>query len=336
MTTQCVIYSLLAIVGAASSTSSSCRKGQDPASGVSCASAEQHLAMVQRLARLDVVATPNMEDHALLGAEAAIAKSPEMQIQNTSRSTPLQDVYLTQNSCLSGYTKAPAHDGLNGDLNQGAGGKDIFLCLQYGFYNPIGNLKLDTDRNCASGGSLAPRQSGMTGDLNQGAGGSYIYLCVERTGLQWITDVYLVPGGVCHGATGNLNQGAGGERIVLCMQKSAVPTPSPSQYPTQFPTQLPTQSPTQSPTHSPTRDPTQDPTKSPTHAVGCQSWCEPSSRAWATKCEFNACLACANCADHPGQLKPGGQFCEGWCKYSTRPWTTKCKFERACADCTGC
>jgi hypothetical protein len=99
---------------------------------------------------------------------------------------------------------------------------------------------------------------------------------------------------------------------------------------------LPTQSPTQSPTLSPTLSPTQDPTKSPTHAVGCQSWCEPSSRAWATKCEFNACLACTSCADHPGQLKPGGQFCEGWCKLDPRPWTTKCNFKRKCGDCHPC
>jgi hypothetical protein len=84
---------------------------------------------------------------------------------------------------------------------------------------------------------------------------------------------------------------------------------------------------------APTAAPT---TKPPTHAVSCQSWCEPSSRAWATKCEFNACLACANCADHPGQLKPGGEFCEGWCKLDPRPWTTKCNFKRACGDCTGC
>jgi hypothetical protein len=81
---------------------------------------------------------------------------------------------------------------------------------------------------------------------------------------------------------------------------------------------------------------TEDPTKPSTHAVSCQSWCEPSSRPWATKCEFNACLACASCADHPGQLKPGGQFCESWCKHSTQPWTTKCSFEQACADCIGC
>jgi hypothetical protein len=86
----------------------------------------------------------------------------------------------------------------------------------------------------------------------------------------------------------------------------------------------------------PTQSPTQEPTKSATHPVGCQSWCEPSSRDWATKCEFNACFACGSCADHPGQLKPGGQFCAHWCPISTRPWTTKCTFERACADCVGC
>jgi len=90
-------------------------------------------------------------------------------------------------------------------------------------------------------------------------------------------------------------------------------------------------------TEAPTTEaPTTDPTKSPTHAVACQPWCEGDSRAWATKCEFNACLACDNCADTPGQLKPGGQFCDGWCKFSSLPWAKKCTFKQACGDCTGC
>jgi len=96
-------------------------------------------------------------------------------------------------------------------------------------------------------------------------------------------------------------------------------TPSPTSYPTPSPTN----SPTSYPTSYPTSSPTSYPTKSPTHAVACQPWCEEDSRAWATKCEFNACLACDNCADTPGQLKPGGQFCEGWCKFSSLPWAKK-------------
>ena len=94
-----------------------------------------------------------------------------------------------------------------------------------------------------------------------------------------------------------------------------------------------THAPTDAPTAAPT---TPAPTKSPTHSVACQSWCEGDGRAWAAKCGFNACLACDDCADTPGQLKPGGQFCEGWCKFDKRPWTTKCTFNQACSDCTGC
>ena len=106
--------------------------------------------------------------------------------------------------------------------------------------------------------------------------------------------------------------------------------------PTAYPTALPTPSPTNSPTSYPTSSPTSYPTKSPTHDVACQSWCEGDSRAWAAKCGFNACGACDNCADTPGQLKPGGQFCDDWCKYSSVPWAKKCTFKQACGDCTGC
>ena len=118
----------------------------------------------------------------------------------------------------------------------------------------------------------------------------------------------------------------------FCDAGTCKATPSPTSYPTPSPTK----SPTSYPTSYPTSSPTSYPTKSPTHALACQPWCEGDSRAWATKCEFNACLACDNCADTPGQLKPGGQFCDGWCKFSSLPWAKKCTFKQACGDCTGC
>jgi len=116
----------------------------------------------------------------------------------------------------------------------------------------------------------------------------------------------------------------------------ATPDLRPIPPPTAKPTPSPTNSPTSYPTSYPTSSPTSYPTKSPTHSVACQSWCEGDGRAWTAKCGFNACLGCDNCADTPGQLKPGGQFCEGWCKGDTRPWTRKCTFKQACGDCTGC
>jgi len=156
----------------------------------------------------------------------------------------------------------------------------------------------------------------------------------ESNGFPWVqvwptaslpSGCFIIDDGTFFNPTGN----AGDPNTrPLC---KAAPTAAPT---TKAPTAAPT---TQDPTAAPTTvAPTADPTESPTHAVACQPWCEGDSRAWAAKCQFNACLACDNCADTPGQLKPGGQFCDGWCKFSSLPWAKKCTFKQACGDCIGC
>lgn len=61
-------------------------------------------------------------------------------------SQPITDLYLSDSStCPEGYSLVDTKNTLNGDLNQGAGGKDIFLCQKKRGsgvkYNPIGNIK---------------------------------------------------------------------------------------------------------------------------------------------------------------------------------------------------
>ena len=71
------------------------------------------------------------------------------------------------------------------DLNQGAGGKDIFMCYKTGNSNSgweagdLYSVRVVTgkDAGCPSGSSRVTALDGLDGDLNQNAGGSFIYLC---------------------------------------------------------------------------------------------------------------------------------------------------------------
>ena len=106
----------------------------------------------------------------------------------------------TSSSCPAGWKSPEKFDGLNGDLNQGAGGKDIFMCYRTGGGSGLDpepgdllSVAVVTGKNaaCPSGfdakdGSytsfekLRPHYGaldGLNGDLNQNAGGDDIYLC---------------------------------------------------------------------------------------------------------------------------------------------------------------
>jgi len=115
---------------------------------------------------------------------------------------------------------------LSGDLNQGAGGKDIFLCLsKNGQGNPITNIKLQQHENCGPGWSVAPSSGALSGDLNQSAGGKDIFLCfttnIEEGSpiVDIILDTYQAPLKrqplKPDGLSGDLNQSAGGKDIFL-------------------------------------------------------------------------------------------------------------------------
>ena len=107
--------------------------------------------------------------------------------EERSGSAPaVTDVHIqTSSSCPAGMKSPEKFDGLNGDLNQEAGGKDIFMC-----YNTAGStsgweagdlqsVRVVTGENaaCPSGSSRVTALDGLDGDLNQNAGGSFIYLC---------------------------------------------------------------------------------------------------------------------------------------------------------------
>lgn len=98
----------------------------------------------------------------------------------------------TSSSCPAGWKSPEKFDGLNGDLNQEAGGKDIFMC-----YNTAGStsgweagdlqsVRVVTGENaaCPSGSSRVTALDRLDGDLNQKAGGDFVYLC-EAT---WVPD----------------------------------------------------------------------------------------------------------------------------------------------------
>ena len=91
----------------------------------------------------------------------------------------------TSSSCPAGWKSPEKFDGLNGDLNQGAGGKDIFMCYKTGNSNSgweagdLYSVRVVTGKyaGCPSGSSRVTALDGLDGDLNQKAGGDFIYLC---------------------------------------------------------------------------------------------------------------------------------------------------------------
>merc|ERR1711879_734218 len=77
-------------------------------------------------------------------------------------------------------------------------------------------------------------------------------------------------------------------------------------------TRSPTLDPTMDPTSDPTMDPTLDPTSEPTVDSGldpkkCLPWCANSGQPWATKCTFDDCEGCDDCASSPDGI------CLPWC-----------------------
>lgn len=93
-------------------------------------------------------------------------------------------IYLKKKkTCPSGFQLVTANDGLNGDLNQDAGGKDIFVCwspMCESGQGPIRDVLLQKSKACPGGWESVEKVNSLNGDLNQGAGGRDIYMCVTR------------------------------------------------------------------------------------------------------------------------------------------------------------
>jgi len=148
---------------------------------------------------------------------------------------PLYGLKLQQNrNCGSGWNLTPTSGGLNGDLNQSAGGKDIFLCYSkrpgQGGTKKVIDIKLTKQRPLNEHSPLRP--DGLNGDLNQSAGGKDIFLEITRDeppshpmilarSPHCPREYSLAP--TSEGLNGDLNQSAGGKDIFLCVALDAVP-----------------------------------------------------------------------------------------------------------------
>merc|ERR1712202_44164 len=96
------------------------------------------------------------------------------------------DVYsklsIGRNNCGSGLRKVATAGGANGDVNEGAGGYDLFLCHETTKYpgSAITNLVLSESSNCKKNGNnwkSIGTANGANGDFNQDAGGEDVFLC---------------------------------------------------------------------------------------------------------------------------------------------------------------
>jgi hypothetical protein len=148
----------------------------------------------------------------------------------------VSDIHLTQSSCKSGYSKISKSAALNGDLNEDAGGYDIWMCqkkVRDKATKGIRTLYLNNViGSCRSGftGAGGEWWDGLNGDLNEDAGGEDIYLCSSKEGDSPIYDLYLADENGCprdyesvstgsSGLNGDLNEGAGGYDLFLCFTR---------------------------------------------------------------------------------------------------------------------
>ena len=134
--------------------------------------------------------------------------------------------------CPKGFILADTHHSfeLNGDLNQGAGGKDIYLCTNLAGVGvaSLHGVKLQPSSDCGSDWERTPTVD-LNGDLNESAGGQDIFLCystnpslgrrisiIEMEQRNW----YPTSGPeLIAPLNGNLNQDAGGKNIYLGLKR---------------------------------------------------------------------------------------------------------------------
>lgn len=136
--------------------------------------------------------------------------------------TSIRDVKIGIDTCPSGYVRMPT------DLNQGAGGSDLFLCIKNNGSSTTGGNYGITDLAIADGGPCPSGYDRDPTDLNRGAGGADLFLC-KRSGYgPLVSNVYLTtstgataPSGYVKLPT-DLNRGAGGADIFLWQKKQSM------------------------------------------------------------------------------------------------------------------
>ena len=152
----------------------------------------------------------------------------------------ITDIYVSNSNCRAGYSRVIDPSGsLNGDLNQGAGGDDVYLCASKTVQlAPITHVSISKS-HCGNW-QTARGLDGSDGNLNEGTSSIFkstptLRLCVFRhNGSPAISDVRLSPtrnmsapyqlAQALYGANVDTNQGAGGRDIFLGVARA------PSQY----------------------------------------------------------------------------------------------------------
>lgn len=145
-------------------------------------------------------------------------------------------------ACPENFNKVQHNGNLNGDLNQGAGGKYIWFCVRESATDkPITDLTVVAEGGSEGGcGDLGKywhrvgQQQGSNGDLNHGSGGKYIYLCYKKDPLRGPISALKLNDGDCDSgyyragtdkdSNGDLNQGAGGKYIYMCFKRGCKAT----------------------------------------------------------------------------------------------------------------
>lgn len=129
----------------------------------------------------------------------------------------------------------PAPEGfrkINGDLNAGAGGKFIFLCVKEAYLGNPGPFVIDVTFVVGDNQNVAapPGYTRLEQDLNEGAGGKFIYLCFLRGSGPAIDELRLQSMDTPLQAHANwryimipqdLNDGAGGQYLYLYTRRDA-------------------------------------------------------------------------------------------------------------------
>lgn len=148
--------------------------------------------------------------------------SADLTLEKKVEECVIEDVIVVNAGRKNRLTVPNGYEQVGGDLNEGAGGDYIYLCVKRGtdVSKAINGLKIVMGKGA---GAPAGYQK-LNEDLNKGAGGKYIYLCIRRGSQNPIHDIQVISSkSACAKApdgytmlSEDLNKGAGGKYIYLC------------------------------------------------------------------------------------------------------------------------
>lgn len=146
-----------------------------------------------------------------------------------SLKTTVEVMYITDITAVASRRKEDicvpqGYEKIDVDLNEGAGGDYIYLCIKRGSdqENAIDDIRLISQwfKGCQPPAGYEK----VDLDLNKGAGGRYIYLCKHRGSNEPLLDIKVLrsssrnvtaPEGYTL-LSQDLNEGAGGKYIYIC------------------------------------------------------------------------------------------------------------------------